>query len=78
MPAEAIGEPLLASIADTSVCDRAAFLTEDPATPGRFVIEHGLGPKVGAQVTLEQPPSFLYTASGQKIGPAWMPRLCSG
>jgi signal transduction histidine kinase len=70
MPAEAIGEPLLASIADTSVCDRAAFLTEDPAVPGRFVIEHGLGPKVGARVTLEQPPSFLYTASGQKAGAA--------
>ena len=37
IPAEAIGDHLLAAVIDASFCDRAALLTEDPARPGHFL-----------------------------------------
>jgi signal transduction histidine kinase len=68
IPAEMLGEPLLAVIADASLCDRAAFLREDELRPGCFVIEHAVGASVGATVVLNSVSRFLYTAAHQPPG----------
>jgi signal transduction histidine kinase len=69
MPAELLGEPLLAVIADTSVCDRAVFLREEIGRPGNFIIEQAIGASVGATVCLNPVPAFLYTTSVQSARP---------
>ena len=69
IPAEAIGDHLLAAVIDASVCDRAALLVEAPARPGHFFIEHAIGAESGALIELRDPPEFLYTAGGQAPDP---------
>jgi signal transduction histidine kinase len=62
LAAETIGAPILATITN-KFCDRGAFLREDPAGSGSFVVEHALGLAAGARLLLEAPPAFLYTAA---------------
>jgi signal transduction histidine kinase len=71
--ADSIGEPVLGAIADISLCDRAAFLIEDPAKSGRFRVEHAIGLAVGAVVEIGEPPPFMFTATGIVPDPAAAP-----
>ncbi|HEY1856115.1 sensor histidine kinase [Acidocella sp.] len=70
IPAEAIGDHLLAAVIDASFCDRAALLTEDQAQKGHFHIEHAAGVESSAILVLSDPPDFLYSAGGQALNHA--------
>jgi signal transduction histidine kinase len=69
IPANAIGDHLLAAVIDAALCDRAVLLAEDPTRPGHFRVEHALGVECGAIVELTEPPDFFYTVSGQAPNP---------
>ncbi|MDX5931945.1 sensor histidine kinase [Acidiphilium acidophilum] len=62
IPAETIGPLMLATIADTAVCDCAALLLVDPAAPERFLVQHAFGTTTPTLLTLPDPPDHLYTA----------------
>lgn len=62
---EQIGDSVLVMLLDTSFCDRAAFLKEDPAAPGVFTVEHMIGAERPEPLALGSVPEFLYTATGK-------------
>ncbi|MDE8344551.1 MAG: HAMP domain-containing sensor histidine kinase [Acidocella sp.] len=64
-----IGDTVLVMLLDTSFCDRAAFLKEDPAAPGVFTVEHIIGAPRPEPLTLGSVPEFLFTASGKPAPP---------
>jgi signal transduction histidine kinase len=61
----AIGRLILATIADTAVCDRAVFLRSDPSQPDHFIVEHAFGVVKSSSMRLGAPPDFLFTATRQ-------------
>jgi two-component sensor histidine kinase len=65
LPADELGEPVLAIVVDNALCDRAAFLREDPLGSGRFVRVHaiGLGEDSPAVTTIPDPPTFFFTTA---------------
>jgi len=71
--ASKIGGLILAMVADTALCDKAAFLKRDPVDTERFVVEHALGGMTGETLELPAPPAFLFTASGKPAEPAAAP-----
>ena len=73
LPAERIGPLILDTVADTSLCERAMILSEDPVRPGRFVVEHALAAPPKGEVALDAPPSFLFTASNVSARPEAAP-----
>jgi signal transduction histidine kinase len=65
----AIGRLILATIADTAVCDCAMFLRVEPARPGHFVVEHTLGTVKSSSMLLSAPPDFLFTSTSHSAAP---------
>ncbi|MDD2877945.1 MAG: HAMP domain-containing sensor histidine kinase [Acidiphilium sp.] len=65
IPPETIGKIILATIADTSLCDCAAFLVRDPVVRERFVVEHAFGTVKDTSLVLATPPAYLYTSAKQ-------------
>ncbi len=61
----AIGRLILATIADTAVCDCAVFLRVEPSQPDVFSVEHRFGPVAASSMRLAAPPAFLFTAARQ-------------
>jgi signal transduction histidine kinase len=61
----AIGRLILATIADTAVCDCAVFLRVEPSQPDVFSVEHRFGPVTASSMRLAAPPEFLFTAARQ-------------
>lgn len=60
-----VGGPMLEIVVDTAVCDRAAFLREEPVGSGRFLIAHMIGlsgEAAQATVNLSSPPDFACTS----------------
>jgi signal transduction histidine kinase len=68
IPAETIGPLMLATIADTAVCDGAVLLLADPATRGTFQVQHVFGTAAPPLLQIETPPEHLHTA-GRMIPP---------
>lgn len=67
-----VGGPMLETIVDTALCDRAAFLREEPIGSGRFLIAHTIGLTEAAfdeVVTLSAPPEFACTSAESNDDP---------
>ncbi|SIQ78304.1 MULTISPECIES: sensor histidine kinase [Acidiphilium] len=65
----AIGRLILATIADTAVCDCAVFLRIEPSRPNCFVVEHTFGTVRSSSMLLAAPPDFLFTSARQSVAP---------
>ncbi|OYW03774.1 MAG: hypothetical protein B7Z58_02305 [Acidiphilium sp. 37-64-53] len=65
----AIGRLILATIADTAVCDCAVFLRIEPSRPDHFVVEHTFGTVKMASMLLRAPPDFLFTSARHSVVP---------
>jgi two-component sensor histidine kinase/CheY-like chemotaxis protein len=66
-----LGGPVLEVIVENAMCDRAAFLSEEPVGSGRFVVQHaiGIGATVPGEVTIPDPPSFFFTTTQTRLEP---------
>jgi signal transduction histidine kinase len=73
--ASKIGSLILAMVADTALCDKAAFLNRDPMNAQNFVVEHALGGTSADALEMPSPPAFLFTASGKLTEPAAEPLI---
>ena len=68
-----VGGPMLELVVDNALCDRAAFLREEPQRSGQFLIVHAIGLPASALtevVAITAPPSFFYTSSRERDGGA--------
>ena len=66
-----LGGPMLEIIVENALCDRAAFLAEQPQGSGRFTVTHSIGrtePDKGV-VELVAPPPFLFTTALSHANP---------
>ncbi|HKM62253.1 MAG TPA: hypothetical protein VJY39_07160 [Acidisphaera sp.] len=64
-----VGGPMLELVVDNALCDRAAFLREEPCGSGQFLIVHAIGlpaSALTAVVAVASPPSFFYTSSRER------------
>lgn len=68
---EELGEPMLATVLENTMCDRAALLQEHPLGSGQFTVTHALGlsGEPPAPFTLPVVPAFFYTTSRSRIEP---------
>jgi signal transduction histidine kinase len=73
--ASKIGGLILAMVADTALCDKAAFLKRDPMNPENFLVEHALGGMSADALGMPAPPAFLFTASGKPPEPGASPLI---
>ncbi|MDQ2763366.1 MAG: HAMP domain-containing histidine kinase [Pseudomonadota bacterium] len=66
-----LGGPMLEIIIDNAMCDRAAFLREDPVGSGRFAATHaiGLGTPISGETVIQSPPAFFFTTAQTRIEP---------
>jgi signal transduction histidine kinase len=66
-----LGEPMLATVLDNTMCDRAALLQEHPRGSGRFTVTHVIGLPGEAPGPVELPvvPAFFFTTSRSRIEP---------
>jgi signal transduction histidine kinase len=61
-----LGGPVLEIVVDNAMCDRAAFLREEPAGSGRFRVAHAVGVGDGlaaATATVPHAPTFFFTTA---------------
>jgi signal transduction histidine kinase len=64
-----VGEPILSIVADSSICDQAMFLISDPDAPDMLNVEHVLGKRAEGQISIPNPPDFLFTSANQAACP---------
>ena len=65
-----VGEPILAIVADNSICDQAIFFAQDSTSPAIFRVEHSQGAKLDRPVVIADPPAFFFTSSKEAQCPA--------
>lgn len=61
-----VGGPMLETVVDNALCDRAALLREEPVGSGTFLISHAIGLPESATclaARIENPMPFFYTSS---------------
>lgn len=61
-----VGGALLQVVVENALCDRAAFLREEPPGSGRFLVAHAIGGtslEADEAVTIPDPPAFFFTSS---------------
>ncbi|KAA2211432.1 sensor histidine kinase [Teichococcus oryzae] len=68
---EELGQPMLATVLENTLCDRAALLQEHPRGSGQFSVSHsvGLPGPVPGPVLLPVVPAFFFTTSRSRIEP---------
>jgi signal transduction histidine kinase/ActR/RegA family two-component response regulator len=67
-----LGAPVLEIVVDNAMCDRAAFLSEDPAGSGRFQVTHAVGGGdrlSAARLLIRHPPTFFFTTAQTPLEP---------
>jgi signal transduction histidine kinase len=67
-----LGGPVLEIVVDNAMCDRAAFLSEDPAGSGRFRVTHAVGggdQLSAARPLIRHPPTFFFTTARTPFEP---------
>jgi signal transduction histidine kinase len=66
-----VGGPMLELVVDNALCDRAAFLREEPGGSGQFLIVHAIGlpaSALAAVAAVPSPPAFFYISSRERDG----------
>ncbi len=68
---EELGPPMLATVLENTLCDRAALLQEHPRGSGQFTVMHAVGLPAPAPVPVLLPvvPAFFFTTSRSRIEP---------